>query len=81
MPVEGVFEVAKQRLTSASLFYADAAASSSDPEVRHDNVYLIAMGEGNEAVAINDAILASVSSYLRDILLMHQTLPEPPEDR
>ena len=80
MPVEG-FEVAKQKLTSASLFYADAAASSSDQEVRHDNVYLIA-GEGNtEAVAINDAILASVSSYLRDILLIHQTLPEPPEDR
>ena len=80
MPVEG-FEAIKQKLTSASLFYAEVAASNTSQEDRHDNVYLIA-GEGNtSAVAINDAVLASVSSYLRDILLMHQTLPEPPEDR
>ena len=85
MPVEE-FDVIKQRLTSSSVFYAEAAASNSPPEVRHDNVYLIsgpatAGSPNSAAVAVNDAVLASISSFLRDVLMIHQKLPEPPEDR
>ena len=70
-----------QKLSSASVFYADALASNGSPDDRHDNVYLIS-GEGDStAVALNDAVLAATSKFLKSILEIHQTLPEPPEDR
>lgn len=71
-----------QKLTSAAVFYADVtAASSANSNGRHDNVYLISNEGDGTSVAINDAVLASVSPLCRDILLQHQNMTEPPEDR
>ena len=69
-----------QTLRSSSVFYAEVTASGSRDE-RHENVYLISNEGRGRAVAINDAVLASLSPFCRDILTGHQNMPEPPEDR
>ena len=76
-------EAMLQRLTSGSVFYAEAAAAS-DSE-RDENVYLIASrGDEDEevaAVGINNAVLASVSPLCRQLLVQHQDRVEPQDDR
>ena len=78
MPVEDDFG-SQQKLTSDRVYYADVAAHS--PDRRHENVLLISNDGDGTAVAINDAVLASVSPLCRDILVQHQNMTEPPEDR
>ena len=77
-------EAMQQRLTSGSVFYAEAAAAASDGE-RDENVYLIASrGDEDEevaAVGINNAVLASVSPLCRQLLVQHQDRVEPQDDR
>ena len=69
--------------TSGSVFYAEAAASSSasHDRDRHENVYLISGQGGRIAIGVNDAVLASVSPLCKDVLLQHADKPEPPDDR
>lgn len=76
-------EMVHRRLTSGSVFYAEAAAAS-DSE-RDENVYLIsARGDEDEevaAVGINNAVLSSVSPLCMQLLVQHQDRQEPHDDR
>ena len=70
-----------QTLSSKTVYYAEAAASDGSQDERQENVYLISSQGSSVAIGINDAVLASVSPLCRDILVLHQNSPEPPDDR